>query len=109
MKVSEGTFRVLFLICFNAFVLGLCLIAVGGNDLNSPYKCPSNTLYINHSCRYVNISSDSVDYIYDNDRYTSGLAETISGSILMLISIIICCCTCIKVQPRPTILSLDNI
>jgi hypothetical protein len=102
MKISEGTFRVLFLICSNTFAFGLCLIAIGGNDLSFPYKCPPDTFHIDHSCRYVNISTDSVDYIYDNDRYISGLAETISGSILMLISIIICisCCRCIKVQPK---------
>lgn len=104
MKVSEKTCRVIFLICFNTFTLGLCLIAVGGNDLSSPYKCPPDTFHIDHSCRYVNISTDSVDYIYDNDRYISGLAETISGSTLMLISIIISIsfCRCIKVQSTLT-------
>jgi hypothetical protein len=108
MTLSDRACVTIHVICIFFFIIGLNLIAIGGTELTFPYKCPSDTFFLYHYCRYINLTS--TDYVYDNNRYTAGLIETIIGSILLAISIIvpikinwnICRNRCMKVKPKPT-------
>lgn len=109
MTLSYGACYAIHVVCILFFVTGLNLIAVGGTEFTFPYKCPTDTFFLYHYCRYINLTS--TDYIYDNNRYTSGLIEIIIGSVLLATSIIvpiginwnICRNRCMKVQPKPTL------